>query len=314
MVGLDERMAVDAAGSSTGPIWHQPVMPEIVINLLQPRAGQSIVDATVGAGGHSRLVLPYLAGGGRLIAIDQDADVLILARQRLREWDPQVTYLQGNFRELPRLLSTIGVERIDGLIADLGMSSVQVDQPERGFSFLREGPLDMRMDRSQSLSAAALLRTASLDELTHVLQTFGEERFARRIAGRIIEERRHARLVTTTQLVELVIRALPASARHGRRHAATRTFQAVRMAVNDELGALERLLGSLEQLLVPQGRAVMLTFHSLEDRAVKHAFAQGQQDGIWTVLTKKPRTPSEEDIAHNPRARSAKLRAVEARG
>ena len=293
------------------PVWHQPVMVEEVLELLHPRAGTVIVDATVGAGGHSHALLPRLLPDGRLIAIDQDPAVLELARTRLAEFQPLVQLEQGNYRHLESLLLRIGCPRVDGLLADLGVSSLQLDQADRGFSFSQAGPLDMRMDPQQSTTAETLVNTLPADELTQLLETLGEERFARRIAQRIVQERRTQRFTTTQQLAQTVIHALPPSARHGRVHAATRTFQALRMAVNDELGALESLLTQLPTVLAPGGRAVILSFHSLEDRLVKRTFLEGQAQGLWTVLTKKPLRPSDEEVARNPRARSAKLRAVE---
>jgi 16S rRNA (cytosine1402-N4)-methyltransferase len=236
-----------------------------------------------------------------------------MARQRLSEFEPQVTLLHDNYRNLPRMLSALGIERIDGLLLDLGMSSVQVDCAKRGFSFLAEGQLDMRMDQTQSLSAQSLLSELSADEIAHMLQTLGEERFARRIAAQIIQARRAKPMMTTTELARVIASALPGKARHGRLHPATRTFQALRIAVNDELGALEELLGLLPELLNVGGSALILTFHSLEDRLVKRCFIEGSRALLWTVLTKKPIRPTAEEVARNPRSRSAKLRAVKRR-
>ena len=291
--------------------WHQPVMAAEVCRHLRPSAGSVIVDGTAGTGGHSLMILPHLLPTGRLIAVDRDPDALALARTRLAEFDPHVTYLHGNYRDLPALLAPLGMTRIDGLLLDLGMSSLQVDCAERGFSFAKDGPLDMRMDPTQEATAETLVNALSAEELALMLQTLGEERFARRIARRILEARREAPITTTAQLARVVAGAVPPGARHGRLHPATRTFQALRMAVNDELGALEALLQALGGLLAPGGRAVILAFHSLEDRPVKHAFLEGGRAGSWTVLTKKPVCPSEEEVSRNPRARSAKLRAIE---
>ena len=291
--------------------WHQPVMVQEVLHYLNPNPGAIIIDGTVGTGGHSLMVLPHLLPDGRLLAIDHDQESLLLARKRLAEFEPQVTCLHGNFRHIPILLRKLGISRVDGLLLDLGMSSVQVDRPERGFSFSKEGPLDMRMDSEQDATAATLLNTLTADELTVVLETLGEERFARRIAHCIVQARRVCPIATTTQLARLVIQAIPSHERHGRLHAATRTFQALRLAVNDELGALRDLLQQLPTLLNPGARAVILTFHSLEDRLVKQAFLQGMRDQRWTILTKKPVRPSRDEVVKNVRARSAKLRALE---
>jgi 16S rRNA (cytosine1402-N4)-methyltransferase len=288
-------------------------MGDEVLQALHPRANTLIADGTLGSGGHSLMILPKLLPDGRLIALDRDPEALEAARSRLREFSPRVTFLHDNYRRLPDALAALGISLLDGLVLDLGMSSPQVDRAERGFSFLREGPLDMRMDPSQGATAEQLINTLPADELAAMLETLGEERFARRIARRIIEERRIAPLTSTTQLARLIAQAVPPGSRHGRLHPATRTFQALRMAVNDELGALEEFLAALPRLLSPKGRAVVLTYHSLEDRLVKRAFAQGGRDGLWTVLTKKPLRPAQEEVLRNPRARSAKLRAVERR-
>jgi 16S rRNA (cytosine1402-N4)-methyltransferase len=292
-------------------VWHQPVMVNEVLEWLAPRSGAVIVDGTVGTGGHSVAIVPRLLPEGVLVGIDRDPEALETARQRLTEFQSLVRLERGNYRDLPRLLARLGLPHIDGLLLDLGASSLQLDRADRGFSFLSEGPLDMRMDPSQETTAEVLVNTLPADELTHLLETLGEERFARRIAQRIVQERRTQRITTTRQLARLVTGAIPTGARHGRLHAATRTFQALRLAVNDELGALEALLAQLPSLLTPGARAVIITFHSLEDRLVKRAFLEGGRRGVWRVLTAKPRRPSAEETARNPRARSAKLRAAE---
>ena len=311
--GVIDEVFAEAMTMGVGPTapLHQPVMGAEVLHYLRPRPGGVVVDGTTGTGGHSLMILPRLLPHGRLIAIDRDRDSLDVAQGRMAEFFPQVTLLHDNYRNLPTLLATLSCPRVDGLLLDLGMSSPQVDRPERGFSFLKEGPLDMRMDRSQGEMAESIVNSWSADELAAILGMLGEERFARRIANRIIQERRRHPMTTTVQLARAVVEAVPAGARHGRLHPATRTFQALRMAVNDELGALETLLGRLGDLLNPGGRAVILAYHSLEDRLVKRAFAQGLRDRRWRVLTKKPVTPSEGEETSNPRARSAKLRAIE---
>ena len=307
MLGRDCEHAMS---ESPAVAWHQPVMRAEVLRCLDPRPGLIMVDATVGTGGHSLDLLPRLLPDGRLIAVDQDGEALALAQQRLREFEPNVTLLHGNFRELPTLLTPLGLTHVDGLLLDLGMSSVHVDQPARGFSFSREGPLDMRMDQTHPTTAAALVNTLSETDLTMLFERFGEERFARRIAARIVTRRRAHPIETTSELARLVTEAVPSVARHGRLHPATRVFQALRIAVNEELDALEACLEHLAGLLNPTGRAVILTFHSLEDRMVKRAFIDGARAGRWTVLTKKPLRPSMTECQQNPRARSAKLRAI----
>ncbi len=302
------------APASVSEPFHQPVLVNEVLTYLAPRPGSVIVDATCGTGGHSAAILPRLVPGGRLIAIDRDGSALAIARQRLTEWQGMVTFRRANFRELPALLRELHVPRIDGLLVDLGMSSLQVDRAERGFSFLREGPLDMRMDAGQPVTAASLVNDLPEAGLAHLVETLGEDRFARRIARAIVAARRTHPFTTTTQLAGVIARAVPRRDGQGRLHPATRTFQALRIAVNDELGALEATLAALPGLLAPgQGRAVILSFHSLEDRRVKQAFRAGEQDHIWTRLTKKVVRPGPEETARNPRARSVRLRAVEKR-
>lgn len=297
----------------TPAAWHQPAMVASVLRWLSPAPGAVIVDGTAGTGGHSVAIVPRLLPNGRLIAIDRDRDALAVAAKRLTEFSPHVTCLPGNYRHLPQLLESLQIPRINGLLLDLGMSSPQVDRAERGFSFLKEGPLDMRMDPDHDVTAGTLVNRLSASELAGILQTLGEERFAKRITERLVSARGAGPITTTTALAQLVVAAYPPRARHGRLHPATRTFQALRMAVNDELGALEELLGRLSTLLAPGGRVAILTYHSLEDRLVKHAFLRAARDGWGTVLTKKPERPTAEDVARNPRVRSAKLRALERR-
>jgi 16S rRNA (cytosine1402-N4)-methyltransferase len=266
------------------------------------------VDCTVGLGGHSLGLLPRLLPDGRLIAMDQDEQALELARRRLAEFAPQVTLVRGNFSRLPEALARLGLERVDGIVADLGIASLHVERAERGFSFTHEGPLDMRMDLGLTTTAAALIQRLPEPELAHLLAVYGQERWARRIAKRIASVRRSQPITTTTQLARLVAEAVPGRSRI---HPATRTFQALRIAVNDELGALDALLAGLPDCLASGGRAVLISFHSLEDRRVKRAFREGAASGVYRLLAKKPMTASDDERARNPRSRSAKLRAVE---
>ena len=289
---------------------HEPVMTADVLRLLAPRPGAVIVDATVGLGGHSLAILPHLLPNGTLIALDQDRAALEQAKRRLAEFEPRAVFRHGNFRDLPAILRTEGFERVDGLLLDLGMSSPQVDDAGRGFSFLREGPLDMRMDPEQGRPSSDLVNRLGADELEQMFSELGEERFARRIAARIARERDAEPITTTARLAQVIAAAVPAGARHARLHPATRVFQALRIAVNDELGALNDLLAVLPDLLAPGGRAAILSYHSLEDRPVKRAFLAGKAEGRWTILTKKPLTADDDEVSGNPRARSAKLRAV----
>lgn len=285
---------------------HRPVLPTEVLDALAPAAGQTIVDATVGAGGHAWLLAEQLGPTGRLIGLDQDPAMLALARPRLEGFP--VTLVHANFDQLSLVLSELGIPAVDGVLADLGVCSDQIDTPERGFSFQQPGPLDMRMDPEQGEPARVLLRRLSERQLADLFWRYGEERFSRRIARKIVETRRRAPLETTQELAELVRHCVPRP--RGRWHAidpATRVFQALRIAVNDELGALDRFLAALPDCMRPGGRAVVISFHSLEDRRVKQAFRDRQH---WEVLTAKPLQPTEEEVRNNPRARSAKLRAA----
>jgi 16S rRNA (cytosine1402-N4)-methyltransferase len=285
---------------------HVAVLPREVVELLAPEPGQVLVDATVGAGGHARLLAERLGPGGRLIALDQDADMLERARPRLAGLP--VTLVHANFDRLPRALRELGVETVDGILADLGVSSDQLDDAQRGLSFQQAGPLDMRLDARQGETAADLLRRLSERDLADLIWAYGEERFSRRIARKVVETRKRAPLETTEQLAALVRSCVPRP--RGKRHSidpATRVFQALRIAVNDELGALDRLLAALPRCLRAGGRAALISFHSLEDRRVKQTFRNRE---VWQELTRKPLQAGEEEVRQNPRARSAKLRAA----
>jgi 16S rRNA (cytosine1402-N4)-methyltransferase len=286
---------------------HIPVMPTEVIQFLSPAPGAIIVDATVGAGGHARLLAEKIAPSGRLIGIDQDEEMLALTRVHLRGLP--VTLMQANFDQLREVLDRLDLAAADGVLADLGVCSDQIEPAERGFSFQASGPLDMRMDRSQRTSAATLLRTLDERQLADLFWKYGEERFSRKIARKIVETRRKSSLETTADLADLVRRCVPRYRVRGRTSIdpATRVFQALRIAVNDEMGALERLLKSLPDCIKPNGRAVIISFHSLEDRLVKQTF---REDPAWENLTRKPIRPGQSEMEENPRARSAKLRAA----
>ena len=285
---------------------HVPVLPAEVLHYLAPASGETIVDATVGAGGHARLIAERLGNSGRVIGLDRDEMMLDLARPRLTGLP--TTLLHGNYDRLRDVLDEQGITAVDGVLADLGFCSDQMDAPERGLSFSQPGPLDMRLDPTQGEPASTLLRRLNERDLANLIYENGEERFSRRIARRIVEARRSRPIETTEDLAELVRRCVPRS--KGKRSVidpATRTFQALRIAVNDELGGLERLLEKLPRCLKPGGRVVIISFHSLEDRRVKHAF---RDRAIWDVLTRKPVQASEEEVQSNPRSRSAKLRAA----
>jgi 16S rRNA (cytosine1402-N4)-methyltransferase len=289
------------------PARHVPVLPAEVLHWLDPKPGQVVVDCTVGAGGHARVIAEKLGPGGRLIGLDQDPAMLDLARPRLAGLP--VTLVHAAFDQLAEVLQDHGLTAADGVFADLGVSSDQLDDPTRGLSFQHDAPLDMRMDPTRGETAADLLRRLPERDLADLIYQFGEERFSRRIARRIVERRADEPIETTGQLAALVRRCVPRSKGHGI-DPATRTFQALRLAVNDELEALDRLLAQLPECVKPGGRAVVISFHSLEDRRVKRAF---REPAAWQVLTKKPVTAGEDEERANPRARSAKLRAAQRR-
>jgi 16S rRNA (cytosine1402-N4)-methyltransferase len=288
---------------------HVPVLAAEVLDLLRPAAGEVFVDATVGGGGHARLLAERLLPGGRLIGLDCDPSMLALARPRL-EGLP-LTLVHSGFDRLREVLEENGVGQVDGVLADLGFCSDQMEAPERGLSFNQEGPLDMRLDTTTGEPAADLLRRLNERDLADLFWELGEERFSRRIARRIVEERRTSPLETTTQLAELVRRCVPRPRLGGRRKPpidpATRTFQALRIAVNDELKSLDRLLALLPVCVRPGGRAAIISFHSLEDRRVKQAFRQRE---VWEELTRKPVQAGDAEVRANSRARSAKLRVA----
>jgi 16S rRNA (cytosine1402-N4)-methyltransferase len=285
------------------PPRHTPVLLDRVLEHLAVSSGQTIVDCTLGGGGHAEAIAARLAPAGRLIGLDQDESMLAEARARLRGLPVELVH--ANFDQLRPVLNRLGIDAVDAVLADLGVCSEQLDDPERGLSFMRSGPLDMRLDRSAGPTAAALVAQLNERDLARIFFEYGEERFSRRVARRIVDARARTPIATTAALAELVRRAVP---HRGGIDPATRVFQALRIAVNDELGALERLLAGLPHCLRPGGRAAIISFHSLEDRLVKRAF---KQKAIWRELTRKPLQPTEEETRGNPRARSAKMRAAE---
>ena len=306
---------------------HKPVLFREVLNYLQPKPGMVMVDCTLGGGGHSKAILEKILPGGKLLAFDQDLEAIAAARAVLRPCgEENYQIFHRNFRELDTVLGTTEYPQVDGILLDLGVSSYQLDQGERGFSYQHEAPLDMRMDQTQEQTAAELVNKATLEELTGIIQDYGEEKWAKRIALFITEERRHSPLKTTGQLVEIIKKAIPSSARREGPHPAKRTFQALRIAVNRELEILKPTLQDAIEVLKPGGRLAVITFHSLEDRLVKETFkeaAQGctcpkdfpicicHQEPRIKLLTGKPVFPSREEVAENPRSRSAKLRIAE---
>lgn len=305
---------------------HVSVLLHEAVEGLRINPDGTYVDCTVGGGGHSEAILRRLSERGRLIGLDQDQHALEAAGKRLGRLGKQVKLVHANFRHLERVLGELGVQEVDGLLFDLGISSPQVDEGERGFSYHQEAPLDMRMDRTQEVTASQLVNQLGEKELADILFRYGEERFARQIARKIVQARREEPIVTTTQLAEIIKSAIPAAARRSGPHPARRSFQALRIAVNDELGALQDGLEQAVRVLKSGGRIAVITFHSLEDRLCKQYFSSlakgchcppelpvcvcGNQP-LLRVVTKKPILPSEEELTENPRARSAKLRLAE---
>jgi 16S rRNA (cytosine1402-N4)-methyltransferase len=288
---------------------HVPVMPGEVVELLRPAGGGLFVDCTVGLGGHSRALLE--AGAARIIGLDRDLDALARARETLAPWGDRVELVHADYRAIDDVLDRRQIDRVDGALADLGVSSLQFDELGRGFSFQRDEPLDMRMDRSRGDTAADLVARSSERELADAIFQYGEERYSRRIARALVEARDETPIDTTGRLATIVRRAQP---RHGysRIDPATRTFQALRIWVNQELDGLDRFVEAAARRLRSGARLVVIAFHSLEDRIVKHTLrALQQREGLVRVLTKKPLVPGDGEVARNPRARSAKLRAAE---
>ena len=292
---------------------HVPVMLQEVLDSLKLAPGQVIVDATVGTGGHAAEILKRITPKGRLIGIDRDENSLAICRQRLAEFKESTEFVQGNFSDLDQILSNLGIEKIDGIVFDLGISSYQLHDAQRGFSFQQEGPLDMRMDKNSYICAYDLVNNLNENEISTLLWNFGQERWHNRIAHLLVQERRNEPISTTKQLANLVMRAIPHRYRRSyyRIHPATRTFQAVRIAVNRELEILESAIKKAVDILRKQARICVISFHSLEDRLIKHTFRALKADGLIDIITAKPLTPGESEIEVNPSSRSSKFRVAE---
>lgn len=289
---------------SPNRIRHVPVLLTETIELLAPQPGEVWVDATLGGAGHSSEILDRIGPSGKLIGLDQDPGMLARAQERLTTGNVELVHV--NFEQIGAVLDRLSVKAVDGVLADLGFASDQMDDAERGMSFQREGPLDMRLDPTTGETAADILARMSERDLADLFFYLGEERHSRRVARRVVEQRQAAPLRTTQELAELVRSCVPRE--RGRNFdPATRVFQALRIAVNDELGTLDRLLAQLPRIIKPGGRAGIISFHSLEDRRVKQAF---QDRTTWGPLTKKPVVAGDDEVRENPRARSAKLRVA----
>jgi len=293
--------------------FHIPVMLIEVLGYLNLKAGDLVVDATVGTAGHSKDILEKILPGGRLIGIDRDEDSLSIARQRLKEYAASCELVHGNFVDIDTILNGLGINKVNGILFDVGISSFQLEDPERGFSFQSEGPLDMRLDRSSYISAYDLVNNLNEDEISTLLWNFGQERWHNRIAHLLVRERQRQPITTTSQLADIVLRSIPGRYRHRyyRIHPATRTFQAVRIAVNRELETMEIAISKAISLLERNARMCVISFHSLEDRVAKHTFRRAQAEGLVNIITPKPLTPVQGEIEVNPSSRSAKLRVLE---
>ncbi len=314
----------EAVNYSTTP--HHPVLLQEALEFLQVRPDGTFVDATLGAGGHGEAILERLGPGGRLVGIDRDRQALELAGRRLGRFGDRFIPVHGCYEDLTALLRERDIYAMDGLLADLGVSSMQIDRPERGFSFLHDGPLDMRMNQEEGITAADFLETVDPTELTRILRTWGEERNARRIARAIVERRRRSPLRTTRELAELVEEAAGPAARKYKIHPATRTFQALRIQVNQEVAGIERFITDAVSILRKGGRIAVISFHSLEDRAVKHSMRSLAsrctcppdlpvcgcgRENFLKILTGRALRPTEVEMEENPRSRSARLRVGE---
>ncbi|MEE9316586.1 MAG: 16S rRNA (cytosine(1402)-N(4))-methyltransferase RsmH [bacterium] len=289
---------------------HIPVLVDEVIDNLNCLRGGIYVDSTLGEGGHAQRILEVILPGGLLIGIDQDGEAIRRAKENLKKYKENLLTFERAFSEIGTILESLRIKEVDGILFDLGLSSLQLQDVTRGFSFQKDGPLDMRMSESTRLTAGYLLNTLSFDELVEILYKYGEERWAKRIVRRVVESRRNEPVETTFQLVEIIKRAIPRSAWPRRIHVATRTFQALRIAVNDELMVLEKTLPQAAGFLKKGGRICVISYHSLEDRIVKIFFREYRKQGLEAVFP-KPVTPTREELQINPRSRSAKLRAGE---
>lgn len=288
---------------------HIPVMVEEVMGYLRPLSGQTILDCTVGNGGHASKIMKCIGPGGLLIGVDKDREILQIAKQNLTKVGSFFKLYQANYSDFDEVLRLAGVDKVNGVLLDLGVSSLQFDRAERGFSFSKEGLLDMRMDQSDGITARELIQRSDEEELAEILKKYGEERWSRRIARAIVLAEKKGGITSTSQLARVVESVVPRGKM--RVHPATRVFQALRIAVNNELESLKAFLDVIHGYMAVGGRIVVISFHSLEDRIVKDAFRERAHQRIFTLLTKKPLIPNDDEIVKNIRCRSAKLRAAE---
>ena len=286
-------------------IYHKPVLLQEVLKFLHPEPNNIFVDATVGQGGHAQALLEAALPVVRLLAIDRDQSNLAITKERLKKYENKVEYVCDSYANLKSHAYDLNFNSVNGILLDIGFSSIHVDDPARGFSFQSAGPLDMRYNQQQELTAEKIISEWDEDDLAEIFRKYGEEKHARKIAQAILKARKDKKISTTTQLADLISSVMP---RRGKTHPATKVFQALRIAVNDELGQLEQVLPDAVDLLAPGGRLAIISFHSLEDRIVKNFL---KSHPSLKVITKKPVTASAEELKDNPRARSAKLRVAE---
>jgi len=306
--------------------FHTPVLLQLVVDFLRIHPPGIYVDCTLGMGGHTEAIAELIQHQGKVIGIDLDEEALALARERLKRFGNSIEYVHDNFAGLDRILADKEIEHVDGILMDIGVSSYQLTRPERGFAFSVEGPLDMRMDRRMTLTASDVVNMFPEDEIAGILRRFGEERFSKKIAAAVVKYRKAKKIESTTQLAAVVSGAIPRTLHGTKIHPATRTFQALRIFVNGELENLRKALSNAIKVLKPGARLVVISFHSLEDRIIKHAFKKFAAGCICPpsfpvcrcdkkisvrILTKRPATASAEEVARNPRSRSAKLRVCE---
>jgi 16S rRNA (cytosine1402-N4)-methyltransferase len=290
---------------------HVPVLLEETIRLLDPKPGENVIDGTVGAGGHAEAILERTAPDGKLLGMDLDEAALDSVRRRLSRFGSRAVLVHGNYKDVEAVLHTDPFGPIHAALLDLGYSSMEIDDPTRGFSFRFDGPLDMRFDMTQDLTAATIVNTWTADEIARMLWEYGEEGEGRRVADAIVAARRGSGpIVGTARLVEIIKSAMPGWRKRQRKHFATQTFQALRIAVNDELANIEAALPRLFDALVPGGRLAVISFHSLEDRMVKRFYRDKEKEGVGEILTDRPIIATDEETRDNPRARSAKLRVI----
>lgn len=284
---------------------HESVLPKEVMLYAQVIPGMKVIDATLDGAGHALMMLEAMEGNGRLLGIEKDPEMVKIAHQRLKNFENNIRIATDSFEHIDTIARNEGFLEADLIFFDLGVSSFHFDRSERGFSFLHDAPLDMRLSPRQEISAAHIISSYPQDQLEKIFYEFGDERNARRIAHAIVQARKKQRIITTGQLADIIMQIIP---RRGRIHPATKTFQALRIAVNDEMGTLERTLPKALQILRPGGRLLVISFHSKEDRIVKHFLQSMVREGRVELMVKKPIIPSRQEVIHNPRSRSAKLR------